>query len=162
MQKGASAAVRSGIASADLQKLAAIGSHGLYVSRCNHDLMQKFSLHDSDAPPVNIVKVPVVDKEDKVIWVDCAVLFPHRVFAHYSAGSQAVFEAKHILFVFCSSLFLELLVAIFGCADQIREWWAGQDLGDPKLYHHPLLGQPNYQSNICFVVFLLCYITSCN
>ena len=92
--------MRSGAGSADIQKLATIGSHGLYVSRCNHDLMQKFSLHDSDAPPVNIVQVPVVDKEDKVIWVDCAVLFPHRVFAHYSAGSQEVFEAKHFFFIF--------------------------------------------------------------
>ena len=92
--------MRSGAGSADIQKLAAIGSHGLYVSRCNHDLMHKFSLHDTDAPPVSIVKVPVVDKEDKVIWVDCAVLFPHRVFAHYSAGSQAVFEAKHPLILF--------------------------------------------------------------
>ena len=70
MQKGASAAVRSGAGSADIQKLAATGSHGLYVSRCNHDLMQKFSLHDSDAPPVDIVKALVVDKEVKVIWVD--------------------------------------------------------------------------------------------
>ena len=109
VQKGAAAAVRSGAGSADIQKLAAIASHGLYVSRCNHDLMQKFSLHDSDAPPVSIVKVPVVDKEDKIIWVDCAVLFPHRVFAHYSAGSQAVFEAKHLLnLCFCSFVFFSI------------------------------------------------------
>ena len=101
MQKGASAAVRSGVSSADILKLAAIGSQGQYVSRCNHDLMQKFSLHDTEAPPVDIVKVPVVDKEGRVIWVDCAVLFPHRTFAHYSAGSSAVFEA-----ILCSLLFL--------------------------------------------------------
>ena len=100
MQKGASAALRSGAGSVDIQKLAAIGSHGLYVNRCNHDLMQKFSLHDTDAPPVDKVKVPVLDKEDQVIWVDCAVLFPHRTFAHYSAGRPAVFEA-FLCFVFC-------------------------------------------------------------
>ena len=102
--------------------------------------MDKFSLKEESAPPVDIIKAPARDKNNEVVWVDCAVMFPHRVFAHYSDGEKRDFEH------------------VFGSPAQIQEWWAGQDLGDPKLHNHPLLHQPNYRSQFvlafCFLFFV--------
>ena len=127
-QRGAAAAIKSGVQSADMKKLAAIGSQGRYPNHCNHELMHHFCPNANEAPPVDTVKAPVVDKEGKVIWVECAVMFPHRTFAHLSSGPKEVFDK------------------VFGGDDQIKEWWGGQDLIDPKLYNHPLLRQPDYRS----------------
>ena len=86
----------SGLATSDIQKLASIGGYGRKPSRCNKDIMDKFSLKEESAPPVDIIKAPARDKNNEVVWVDCAVMFPHRVFAQYSH--------------------------VFGNPEQIQEW----------------------------------------
>ena len=136
VQKYAECAVASGITHPEMIKCAAIGKNGRYPNKCSPDLAKAFDFDDLFLPPSDTVNIPALDVKadsDTVKWVDTVVQWPHRMFAYYSQQDTS------------------LLPLIFGTSDAVREWWEGQDPSDPKLYGHPLLDQPDWQSK-CYPI----------
>ena len=119
VQAGAKAAIVVGMNHPEMLTLAGIWNYGQHPSHCNRALVQAFKLAGAMAPPVDMVKVPVLIKDKQVIWEPCYVQFPHRVFAFWSQGGDT-----------------QKWEQIYRSPDAIVGWWEGVHEDDPKLAHH--------------------------
>ena len=77
-------------------------------------------------PPVDVIKVPVLNKDKEVVWEDCFVQLPHRTFSFLSEKNPQKFAQ------------------VYGSLESVRDWWAGVHDDDPKLLHHPLRDVAGY------------------
>ena len=75
VQTGAKAAVDGGLLHAEVIKMASIGSHGRYPNHCNEDLCKRFDLKNPSLPPIDVVEVPVLDKNKEVVWKPMSSVF---------------------------------------------------------------------------------------
>jgi len=122
VQQFAQAAVQDGATHPELTWLAQLGSHGLHPGNVSRDLKAKY-LQETLAPEPYSAKVSLFTTKDRTATFEQNVdlLLPHEWFAKLASS-------------FGSWDFDEQ----FGAA-LAAEWWAAQDLNNPKFFEHPLL-----------------------
>ena len=73
LQRICQAAVNDGHAHPAVEKLASVGTHGLYPASCHRDILKKFPISSTRVPEPLIVKIPLLDTKvapPAVAWVD--------------------------------------------------------------------------------------------
>jgi hypothetical protein len=129
LQRLAAAASRDGLQHPEIITMSAIGSGGRHASHCSRDLMRHFKLDTLTTPPTTLVQIPVVDLKSAhgdVMQATTEVQFPHDIFHHYAKNDPQKFAQ------------------VFGNAESIAEFWASQNMDDPKLWNHPLLKNDDF------------------
>jgi hypothetical protein len=122
VQQFAQAAVQDGATHPEITWIAQLGSHGLHPGNVSRDLKAKY-LQETLAPEPYSAKISLFTTKDRTATVEQNVdlLLPHEWFAKLASSfGPWDFDEQ------------------FGAAIA-PEWWADQDMNNPKFFEHPLL-----------------------
>eukprot|EP00969_Alexandrium_andersonii_P353309 15439591-Alexandrium_andersonii.AAC.1 len=133
LQRIACSAMKDGLLHDDIKAMASCGTYGKYPNHCSRDLMRHFKVDTMNLPPSSEIVLPAVDPKgdsSKVFETSASVQYPHDVFSHWAHEDTGKFTM------------------LYGDAAAIVDFWHGQDMDDPKLYHHPLLDIPGFETKV--------------
>jgi len=106
---------------ADVQKLAAIGTHGAHENICRRDLQRKLKRRRTLACALKSIDMPFRETFNNVRHAQVKILQPHVVFHAIYGSGVPVFER----------------IFLGGSAGKIQEFWHDME-SNPQLEDHPL------------------------